>query len=286
MRTVTFGTLTFGTLTFGTLITLAACGQYRTSLTPDDAGGSDVVTIDDASPTVDARMTSGDAGTDSATGPCPSDMVFIEAAAGKYCIDAHEVSRRSYLAFVTAKAGNQSGQKARCAWNTSYLPRAQLAGGDTMPVVGVDFCDAEAYCTWSGKHVCGRIGGGEITSAQSAIATEREWDVACSRDATYVYPYGQTYQEDRCAVVYDAGPNHSATVPNACEGGYPGLYDMVGNVWEWVDITGALGVEGPQADAVAFVGGSFAYEAVTTCTSGSGLRRDSTGSDIGIRCCK
>jgi formylglycine-generating enzyme len=261
-------------------VTLAACGQYRTSISPNDAGGSD------ASLSEDAWTPSRDAGPDSPPGPCPNDMVFIEAAAGKYCIDAHEVSRQSYLAFVTAKAGNQSGQKARCAWNASYIPRAQLVGGDTMPVVGVDFCDAEAYCTWAGKHVCGRIGGGEITSAQNTSATEREWDVACSRDATYVYPYGQTYQQGRCAVVYDAGPNHSATVPNACEGGYPGIYDMVGNVWEWVDSTGNAGTDGPQGDGVFFVGGSYSFESMTTCSSGSGLRRDSTAPDVGIRCCK
>jgi formylglycine-generating enzyme len=272
-------------ITLGALIILAACGQYRTSLIASDAGESDVfVTRNDASLSEDARVSSGDAGEGGTTGPCSSDMVFVEAAAGKYCIDAHEVSRKSYVAFVTAKAGDTSGQKARCAWNKSYLPQSQLAGGDTMAVVGVDFCDAEAYCTWTGKHVCGRIGGGEITEAVSGA--EREWNVACSLDGTKVYPYGQTYLDGRCAVVFDAGPNHSATTPNACEGGYPGLYDMVGNVWEWIDATGNAGTDGPQGDGVYFQGGSFAYEALTTCTSGSGLRRDYNAPDIGIRCCK
>lgn len=244
-------------------------GAVREDGSPLDADGS--------SPSPDGASEGG------GDGGCPSDMVVIPSIAGTYCIDAHEVSRRQYLAFLEAKGGDTSGQSARCAWNTSFLPDFSLGDGDpNLAVVGVDFCDAEAYCTHSGKHVCGGIKGPWEASTPKA---EQEWLVACTRDLGRSWPYGNVYVEGNCAVIKDAGASHRTDAPNACEGGYPGLYDMVGNVWEWVDFTAAVSSAGPAKDEVRFAGGSYGYSEVT-CDTLIGLSRDTRTNDIGIRCCK
>ncbi|MFO0742025.1 MAG: SUMF1/EgtB/PvdO family nonheme iron enzyme [Labilithrix sp.] len=224
----------------------------------------------------------GDAG-DGGDVACPSEMVLVNARAGAYCIDAHEVSRERYLSFVNT--ASTLGQPPRCAWNNSFVPQSALANGDpSYPVVGVDFCDALAYCTSVGKHLCGRIHH-EQTGAPVQEA-EQEWLVACTRDLSLPWPYGDTYVEGACAVSSDGGASHSSTTPNACEGGYKGLFDMVGNVWEWVDFTIDTSDAGPSKDGVAFHGGSYGFGDVTTCRAASGFPRSATASDVGFRCCK
>lgn len=286
---------------------VGACNDYATEEasngTPDaaldaldasedhpDAGNGDAADGGDASDGgvdggadafADGGVTDGGDGGDD--GACPTEMVLINATAGAYCIDAHEVSRERYLSFVNA--ASTSGQPPRCAWNDSFAPQSALAGGDpSYPVVGVDFCDALAYCSSVGKHLCGRIHH-EQTGAPTPEA-EQEWLVACTRDLSLKWPYGDTYVEGACAVTFDGGSSHSTTTPNACEGGYKGLFDMVGNVWEWVDFTIDTSDAGPSKDGVAFHGGSYGFGDVTTCRAASGFARSATANDIGFRCCK
>src|SRR5260370_40886093 len=49
----------------------------------------------------------------------------------------------------------------------------------TWPRTSVDWCDALAYCTWAGKHLCGKIGGGPIPVAQVLTANASQWFLAC-----------------------------------------------------------------------------------------------------------
>lgn len=82
---------------------------------------------------------------------------------GTFKIDPTEVTRGQYLAFLEAKQSSTAGQPATCSWNNSFVPAANwppaLAQYE-MPVNHVDWCDAVAYCSWSGGRVCGAIGGG------------------------------------------------------------------------------------------------------------------------------
>lgn len=171
------------------------------------------------------------------------ELVFV-AFSTPYCIDATEVTNAQYDAFLAAtKNGTEtSGQSAVCSWNTSYVPAT--AGSPTPPlpkhpVVNVDWCDAKAFCKWAGKRLCGKIGGGTLFSThQAADPTMGEWVRACEGADGRNYPYGPSHQPETCntkAALED--PKYLEDVANrpACQGGYPGVFDLGGNVEEWVD---------------------------------------------------
>jgi len=158
---------------------------------------------------------------------------------GAYCIDATEVTVKHYRAFLAAKAGDTSGQIAACAWNASYQPLDAPLGTafDDYPIVKVDYCDAVAYCTWAGKHLCGKQSGAPLATTEATNAARSEWFRTCSgnADGTHQYPYGQTYGPATCnGIDHDAGVLPVGALPG-CVGAYPGVHDLSGNVREWED---------------------------------------------------
>src|SRR5262249_15367268 len=144
--------------------------------------------------------------------------------------------------FLDASAGDAATFRPTiCAWNDSLVPQAAWPPKATeleYPVQGVDWCDAAAFCAWAGKRLCGHVDPKQtLPQSEVADASAAQWYLACSGGDTYYYPYGPHY-EDVCAGGSDyGGPNGVAIVKSrsGCIGGYPGIYDMSGNVSEWVD---------------------------------------------------
>ncbi len=78
-------------------------------------------------------------------GPCPNLPGPPLVPAGTSCIDSTEVTVGQYTAFLTAKAGDTSGQPIECsAWNTSLVPNTWPQTGDDIPVAYANWC--QAYC--------------------------------------------------------------------------------------------------------------------------------------------
>ena len=211
-------------------------------------------------------------------------MVKVDA----YCIDSTEVTNAQYAKFVQAKNGDISGQPATCAWNTTYvpLPSCSLDTAEAAPVTCVDWCDAAAYCAWAGKRLCGRIGGGPSTPATAALADADQWYRACSHAGQHVFPYGDTYAPSTCndSARGAGGPIAVGTSPG-CQGGYPGLFDMSGNVVEWVDTCAA---SAGANDACIIRGGAYDDDTSADflqCGSKSTNARQSVDSTKGFRCC-
>ncbi|MDP3597110.1 MAG: formylglycine-generating enzyme family protein, partial [Nitrospirota bacterium] len=86
-----------------------------------------------------------------------------------------------------------------------------------QPVVGVNWDDAKSFCAYRGKR----------------LPTEAEWEKAARGPKASLYPWGNDF--DPAKVNY--GKNHDATMPvdSYPEGvSYYGVYNLAGNVFEWV----------------------------------------------------
>ncbi|MEQ8189965.1 MAG: formylglycine-generating enzyme family protein [Candidatus Eremiobacterota bacterium] len=93
--------------------------------------------------------------------------------------------------------------------------------GDNLPVVNVTWDEACAYCQWlSGK-----------TGKTYRLPTEAEWEYACRAGTTTEYYWGTEMDDEFCWYFGNSeGKVHPVgqRKPNLF-----GLYDMMGNVWEW-----------------------------------------------------
>src|SRR6185437_7737843 len=129
-------------------------------------------------------------------------MVTVTSPSGvSYRIDNTEVTQASYSLFLASHPQPDPSSSA-CSWKTTFEPGkepSQTLGVDgrcakkqatffdpptkgSDPVVCVDWCDAQAYCAWAGKRLCGAIGGGPATTYGDP--NESQWYNACSNGGT------------------------------------------------------------------------------------------------------
>jgi formylglycine-generating enzyme required for sulfatase activity len=130
------------------------------------------------------------------------------------------------------------------SWRHPEGPGSSVAGRDREPVVQIAYADALAYARWAGK----------------TLPTEAQWEYAAlggkppqpeplSPDGE---PTANTYQGPfpRQDLALDG---FRGRAPAGCfpPNGY-GLYDMIGNVWEWTQ-----DAAGGRSDTGVIKGGSF-----------------------------
>jgi len=220
--------------------------------------------------------------------PCPLDEPACEAgectlrgptmvAVGDYFIDSTEVTVAQYGEFLEAKGDDTSGQASVCAWNDSYYDDTTL-DPPNFPMAYVDWCDAAAFCAWAGKRLCGSIGGGPIARSDLFEAGKSQWFRACGG------PSGS--QHPRPNAVCNANDGFEdvaevATFPE-CEGYYDGLFDLEGNVAEWVDsCDGTTGAD----DLCDLAGGSIFDDPAHCDLTYPDYARNEKAVSFGIRCC-
>jgi len=135
----------------------------------------------------------------------PVHTVYLDA----FYMDKYEVTNAQYKKFMDA-----TGYKAPALWDDPRFNDPQ------HPIVGVDWNDANEYCKWAGKR----------------LPAEAEWEKAArSGLVRKEYPWGDTLSHEDANYEGTGGKDkweYTSPVGSFAPNGY-GLYDMVGNVYEW-----------------------------------------------------
>lgn len=136
--------------------------------------------------------------------------------------------RHVYLdAYYMDKYQLSVGEYAKFLESTSHVPPEEWgimrkSMHQKRPVINVDWTDADAYCKWAGKR----------------LPTEAEWEKAARGTDGRIYPWGNELPTQFHAnMKKEVWNNHVVLTPVGMfeDGKSPyGIYDMAGNVWEWV----------------------------------------------------
>ena len=196
----------------------------------------------------------------------PVHRVTIERpfAAGR-----HEVTRRQFRRFVdetghSAQAGCQTFGRGEWKWRDeeSWLEPG-FAQTDDHPVVCVSWEDARAYVEWlsmkTGKSYRLLSESEWEYAARGGTQTARYWGDRPSQACRYANVLDRSYRKKysrRNATIHQCDDGFAATSPVGSRAKNQfGLYDMLGNVWEWVEDCWHAGHSRSSADASARNGG-------------------------------
>lgn len=161
-----------------------------------------------------------------------------------FLMAVHPVTQTEYARFVretghrppavyelplVVTAGGEERERAYRAASQSYVWVDSQPPGDRLdhPVTLVRWQDAAAYCAWL-SGASGRV---------VRLPTEAEWEKA-ARGGVEGKPYPWGDRLDRNLANFLADPREKTSQGTTPCRSYPanpfGLFDMVGNVWEWV----------------------------------------------------
>jgi iron(II)-dependent oxidoreductase len=151
----------------------------------------------------------------------------------RFSIAETEVTNRQFQAFVDAvpewKPSNREALLSTALVSDGYLATwiedHFPAGSDDLPVTGVSWHAASAYCGWLQARLSASSPGAVVR-----LPSEAEWEWAARGGLRgSPYPSGEKAGQSVFFVKGISGPGRAGTSePN----GY-GLRDMAGNVWEW-----------------------------------------------------
>ena len=116
-------------------------------------------------------------------------------------------------------------------WRNPRGPGSSIKGKYKHPVVQISYADARAFAAWAGKR----------------LPTEDEWEVAARGQDNRLFPWGNTWLPQLGNFDLSALGDTTTVDHHGRESSSPfGLYDMLGNVYEW---TSSLYLQGnPSAE--------------------------------------
>jgi formylglycine-generating enzyme required for sulfatase activity len=203
----------------------------------------------------------------------PNEAPAQEMDLPAFMLDAFEVTNTDFATFVeaTGYVTYREQEKSPQNWRSAYTE-----GKDNHPVVFVTFEDAQAFCEWAGKR----------------LPTEFEWEKAARGPEGSLYPWGNEY-DPTLLNGKDSGLRGTTAVGSYPPDGY-GLFDMAGNVKEWVD-SPYVAYPGSDyqdshysPDYRGIRGGGWFDEAefVLSTNRNGGDPKITANDDIGFRCAK
>ena len=143
----------------------------------------------------------------------PVHTVYVDA----FYMDVYEVTNVQYKKFVDTNPQWRKDQIPSSYHNENYLKHwngnSYPSGKGDHPVVYVSWYGAMAYAKWAGKR----------------LPTEAEWEKAARGGLVgKKYPWGDSINSSKATYGVRGTTDVGTYPPNNY-----GLYDMVGNVWEW-----------------------------------------------------
>ncbi len=226
----------------------------------------------------------------------PPHRVYLD----DFYIDTHEVTNEEFAIFLNSVRPHEAERKKwivlrsdlrteeRKNWwpaeivyeNGAYRP---VRGFERHPVNSVSWYGADIYCKWLGKR----------------LPTEAEWEKAARGGLKgRIYPWGDAYPTT--GIVYNrVWKDNALPVPTEPAGNYHpngyGLWDMAGNVAEWVSDWYDPGYykrspkenpKGPESGTMKVIrGGSWAGDAGSMKVSARSYENpESLPSGVGFRC--
>jgi serine/threonine-protein kinase len=173
-----------------------------------------------------------------------------------FYIDRYEVT--NYLYSLCVSDGGCDSPANHQLGDYDYYGNSQY---DNYPVVWVNFDMAQTYCKWR----------------DARLPLVSEWEKAARGMSGFLYPWGNELDEVIRENSYISGYGYSITSPvgSFSEGVSPfGIYDMAGNVSEWVAGGIAMGNSWRYGDMFMF--DSNDYPQIS----------NSSSPNLGIRCAK
>ena len=193
-----------------------------------------------------------------------------------FYIDKYEITVSRYAKFL------QSTGSLR---EPDYWDEIRLGGSGDLPVVGVDWHDAAAYCRWAGKR----------------LPTETEWEKAARGEDSRMYPWGNeepTVARARFGTRSES-PYKGGLAPvgrHEADRSPYGVYDLAGNASEWMADWYAEGFargdvrnpKGPDSGTAKVIRGGGWYDPPNRIKSTRRMyaSADNRADDIGFRCAK
>jgi formylglycine-generating enzyme required for sulfatase activity/serine/threonine protein kinase len=171
---------------------------------------------------------------------------------------AHSVTVRAFMMDKTEVTNAEYGdfvRETKYVAPSHWVANKPLTGQEQWPVVNVSQEDAKAFAAWRSKR----------DNVTYRLPTEEEWEYAArGGDQDTLFPWGNNWEENR-AVVKEASAR--------AVGSYPagktrwGVFDMIGNAWEWTSSNASLYpgnkefvIPANSRESVVIRGGSYASD--------------------------
>lgn len=197
---------------------------------------------------------------------CP-EMVVVPAGSFKMGADSHEplsdsaqpqhavTIRKAFAVGIYDVTFDQWDSCVNDNGCSGYTAASQGWGRSTRPVIYVSWHDAQGFILWLNKKVRPPAEPGVPTPpGPYRLLTEAEWEYAARAGTTTTYYWGDTRENgyancDGCGSKWD----NQQTAPT---GSFPpnpfGLYDMSGNVLQWVQDCGHKNYDGAPTNGTAW----------------------------------
>ncbi|CCO45590.1 putative structural maintenance of chromosomes protein fused with sulphatase-modifying factor [Vibrio nigripulchritudo SOn1] len=152
-----------------------------------------------------------------------------------YSISATPITVKQFATFVNDTGYKTSAEKNQTCSTMENSVELSVKGNfwrqpgfkqsDMSPVVCLSRKDAQAYTKWLSQK----------TGYQYRLPTEQEWEIAARAGSSASYWWGNEFGSGKANTGWGGTKwsNTSSSPVNTFRPNALGLYDMVGNVWEW-----------------------------------------------------